>query len=366
MDDDADERDVTLDPAFNPSLDWCESGSPRSSLPISMLQPTQNRRGRRRRDIDPRSLIPAELLQPLDDALAWYGELKVDGPNLPSVRKLLTERIPAISSRNIQRRTIPGPTGGPDVVVYLINASSTARRRPAILHIHGGGYVFGSALENIPELERFAQQLDCVVVTVEYRLAPETPFPGALDDNYAALKWLHDSAAELGIDTKRIAVMGESAGGGHAALLAIAVRDRKEFTLAAQILIYPMLDDRTASSRSVAPHIGTFIWTRSFNRFGWSALLGQPAGGGTVPYGSVPGRLSDLEGLPPTFIGTGSIDLFVEEDIDYAARLLRAGVPVELLVVPGAYHSFDTFAPDTNVTRSFKVAQLAALRRAFS
>jgi len=161
------------------------------------------------------------------------------------------------------------------------------------------------------------------------------------------------------------AVMGESAGGGHAAMLAIAARDRKEFNLAAQILIYPMLDDRTGSSRSVPPHIGTFIWHRRSNQFGWSSLLGRAAGGSTVVYGSVPARVSDLSRLPPAFIGTGSIDLFVEEDIEYANRLLTAGVPVELRVVPGAYHGFDGIAPDAALTRQFRAAQLAALRRAF-
>jgi len=214
-------------------------------------------------------------------------------------------------------------------------------------------------------LEKIAQELDCVAVTVDYRLAPETTFPGALEDNYSALKWLWTSAADLGVDRKRIAVMGESAGGGHAAMLAIAARDRGEFQLAAQIMIYPMLDDRTGSSRSVPTHIGTFIWTRHSNQFGWSSLLGQVAGGSAVPYGSVPSRLSDLSRLPPAFIGTGSIDLFVEEDIDYASRLIAAGVPVELLVVPGGYHGFDGIAPDATLSRRFRAAQLGALRRAF-
>jgi acetyl esterase/lipase len=173
---------------------------------------------------------------------------------------------------------------------------------PAILHIHGGGYVLGGAQEAVPDLEKIARELDCIAVTVDYRLAPDTPFPGSLEDNYSALRWLWNSAAQLGIDTKRIAVMGESAGGGHAAMLAIAVRDRREFNLATQILIYPMLDDRTGSSRSVPPQIGTFIWKRASNQFGWSSLLGQAAGGSTVPYGSVPSRLSDLSRLPPTFI----------------------------------------------------------------
>jgi acetyl esterase/lipase len=148
-------------------------------------------------------------------------------------------------------------------------------------------------------------------------------------------------------------------------MLAIAVRDRKEFSLVAQILIYPMLDDRTGSSRSVPAHIGAYVWTPASNRFGWSSLLGQPAGARTVPHGSVPARVSDLSRLPPTFIGTGAVDLFVEEDIQYANRLMAAGVPVELLVVPGAYHAFDLIATNAALTHEFREAQLRALRRAF-
>jgi acetyl esterase/lipase len=316
--------------------------------------------------IDPRSLIPPELLPPLDATLAKYGDSDVDASTLASIRKMIAQESVQGHSRNVQRRVIPGPAGSPDVVVYVINASKSKRNRPAILHIHGGGYVLGTAQEAVPDLEKIAHQLDCVAVTVDYRLAPETPFPGSLEDNYSALKWLWDCAAQLGVDTNRIVVMGESAGGGHAAMLAIAARDRKEFNLAAQILIYPMLDDRTASSRPVPAHIGTFIWHRRSNQFGWSSLLGQAAGGSTVAYGSVPARVSDLSRLPPTFIGTGSIDLFVEEDIEYANRLVTAGVPVELLVVPGAYHGFDGIAPNAMLTRQFRAAQLGALRRAFS
>ena len=316
--------------------------------------------------IDPRSLIPAELLRPLEEALAQHGDLQLGAANLAEVRKMVIETTPAFNSEIVEQRTVPGAKGSPDVSIYVINASNGGRSRPAILYIHGGGYVLGTAQEYLAELEKTARELDCVVVSVDYRLAPETRFPGALEDNYSALRWLWNSAPQLGVDTKRIAVMGVSAGGGHAAMLAIAVRDRKEFSLAAQILIYPMLDDRTGSSRAVPSHIGTFIWNAVSNRFGWSSLLGQPAGGGSVPYGSVPSRLSDLARLPPTFIGTGSIDLFVQEDIDYANRLIAAGVPVELLVIPGGYHAFDAMAPEAAATRLFKQAQLGALRRAFS
>jgi acetyl esterase/lipase len=250
--------------------------------------------------------------------------------------------------------------------VYVINAAASEVARPAILHIHGGGYVLGSAVEGIPMLQRVAREHDCVIVTVDYRLAPETRFPGSLEDNYAALKWLHASAKSLGVDPTRIAVMGESAGGGHAAMLAIAARDRGEVPIAFQVLIYPMLDDRTGSTRHVPAHIGAYMWTPLSNQFGWSSLLGVPAGSKTVPAGAVPARVENLAGLPPAFIGVGAIDLFVEEDVDYARRLINAGVPTELCVVPGAYHGFDFLAPEASGSKAFRAAWNAALAKAFA
>jgi acetyl esterase/lipase len=210
-----------------------------------------------------------------------------------------------------------------------------------------------------------ARALDCVIVTVEYRLAPETPFPGSLEDNYAALKWLHAEAESLGVDPARIAVAGESAGGGHAAILAIAARDRGEIPVIFQSLVYPMLDDRTGSSRQPPPYIGTFIWTADYNRRGWKAFLATEPGGPRVPAGAVPARVDNLAGLPPAWIGTGSIDLFVNEDIEYARRLVDAGVRTDLLVVAGAYHGFDGLVPNASVSKSFTLSRYNALARAF-
>jgi acetyl esterase/lipase len=261
-------------------------------------------------------------------------------------------------------RQVPGPKGAPPVRVYVINAAAGATR-PAILHIHGGGYISGAAVDAVHDLQELATTLDCVIVTVDYRLAPETPFPGSLEDNYAALRWLHANAGELGVDRQRIAVMGESAGGGHAAMLAIAARDRGEVPLAFQCLIYPMLDDRTGSSRPVAAPIGSYIWTAGSNRFGWESLLGRKPGGSSAPPGAVPAREAKLAGLAPAFIGVGAIDLFVDEDIEYARRLIAAGVATELNVVPGAFHAFDVIARDASISKQFTAAKNEALRRAF-
>jgi acetyl esterase/lipase len=208
-----------------------------------------------------------------------------------------------------------------------------------------------------------AQGTDSMVVSVDYTLSPEAHFPKSLEQNYAALAWLHKNGGQFGVDPARLAVMGDSAGGGHAAMLAIAARDRHEIPVAFQCLIYPMLDDRTGSTNPVPPYMGHFIWNPAENRFGWTSLLGQAAGSPAVPPGSVPARLSDVSGLPPAFIGVGSIDLFCEEDIEYARRLVHAGVNTELMVVPGAYHGFDVVARDAKLSVEFRSAWQAALRR---
>jgi acetyl esterase/lipase len=264
----------------------------------------------------------------------------------------------------VSERRIAAPGGAPDVAIYIVNARP-GTTRPAILHIHGGGFILGSAKDGIYDLQVIARALDCVIVTVDYRLAPETRWQGSVEDNHTALAWLYAHASELGADRARIAVMGESAGAGHAALLAIAARDRGTVPIIFQMLVYPMLDDRTGSSRRMPDHLGFVGWRAEDNRFGWHAFLGREPGGIDVPAQAVPARLADLAGLPPAFIGVGAIDLFVEEDIDFARRLVDAGIPAELNVVPGAFHGFDMMAPDSSIARQFTTAKLNALRRAF-
>lgn len=261
-----------------------------------------------------------------------------------------------------EKRQIPGTKGQSPVDIYMINVRKESRR-PAILHTHGGGYIAGTALSAVPDMQALSKALDCVVVTVDYRLAPETTYRGSIEDNYAGLKWLHDNAVALGVDPARIAVMGESAGGGHAALLAITARDRREVPVAFQCLIYPMLDDRTGTTRQVPSHVGKLVWTAASNRFGWESFLGTTPGGRIAPAGAVPARVQKLAGLPPAFIGVGSIDLFVDEDVDYAQRLNAADVPAELIVVPGAFHGFDSLPVPSKIVQWFNAAKLDALRR---
>jgi acetyl esterase/lipase len=263
----------------------------------------------------------------------------------------------------VTERFIPGPAGAPDVRVLISVAKSAAAGRPGILHIHGGGYVMGAPEGNLATDAAYALQLGAVVASVNYRLAPETPHPGPVEDCYAALAWMHGEAAALGIDPARIAVTGESAGGGLAAATVLLARDRGQIPVAFQHLIFPMLDDRTVIAADPSPHLGEFVWTPAANRFGWTSLLGaEPGGQGVSPY-AAPARADDLAGLPPTFMICGALDLFLEEDMDYARRLIRAGVPTELHIYPGAPHAF-MLVDSAQVTRSFVRDSLGALRRA--
>jgi triacylglycerol lipase len=224
-------------------------------------------------------------------------------------------------------------------------------------------FVVGTAAMMDPAHRALALELDCSIVSVEYRLAPETPFPGAIEDCYAALAWLFKEAPRLGVDSSRIGVMGESAGGGLAAALALLTRDRGEYRLAFQHLIYPMLDDRTCVSAPPHPYTGEFIWTPHNNAFGWSALLNAQPGSDGVSIYAAPARAEDLSGLPKAFISTGALDLFLEEDIEYARRLARHGVPVEMHVYAGAYHAFD-LQFDARVAADAARDSASALRRA--
>ena len=278
---------------------------------------------------------------------------------------LLPMRSPRLADVSVSGQRIPGGKGQPDVEIFIINALA-GEARPAILHCHGGGFVMGSAQDSIRDLQEMSKSLGCVVVSVEYRLAPETRYSGSLEDNYAALKWLHNNAESLGVDPERIAVMGESAGGGHAALLAIVARDRGEIPIAFQCLIYPMRDDRTGSSHAAPPHVGKLLWNAESNRFGWSSFLGVLAGSDKVPVHAVPARVEDLQGLPPAYIAVGSLDLLADENMEYARRLNSAAVSTQLLVVAGAFHGFDAlqkFGVQTCVGKEFNQTKLDALRQ---
>lgn len=231
----------------------------------------------------------------------------------------------------------------PPVRVRVHRTKGASGALPCLYSIHGGGYVIGSYDMDDARFDGLCQKVPCVGVSVEYRLAPDVPYPGPLDDCYAGLKWVVDNADSLGIDTGRIGVGGVSAGGGLAAALALLVRDRGEMSLSFQLLECPMLDDRQTTPSSRLDKLP--IWSHESNTFGWQSYLGNLYGTEDVPYHAAPARAVDLAGLPPAFIAVGAVDGFRDEDIDYATRLNQAGVPTELHVYPGLPHGHAIFPP---------------------
>lgn len=286
-------------------------------------------------------LVAPELLPGLENFPSLDFNLGLETIREGGLGQQMPEMPPELAAVSCDERHIPGLNGAPDVrlLVYTPPGKASAPR-PAVCHIHGGGYVIGTAEINDFGNRAMAVEVGCVIVSVDYRLAPETRWPGSLEDCYAGLCWMADNAGELGIDASRIAVAGESAGGGHAAALAIYARDKKGPAICFQLLDSPMLDDRTGTDSDPHPHTGEFIWTAERNRFGWEALLGVKPGGADVRAEMAPARTEDLSGLPTTFISVGSLDLFMEENIEYIRRLSRVGVAVELHIIPGAYHGF--------------------------
>src|SRR5262249_3838498 len=208
----------------------------------------------------------------------------------------------------------------------------------------------------------YVMRFGAVVVSVDYRLAPETPHPGPVEDCYAGLAWLHENAGALGVDRTRLAITGESAGGGLAAATGLLARDRKQIPIAFQHLVFPMLDDRTTTQDAPSPYIGEFVWTRAANLFGWTALLGRAPGGADVSPYAAAARMEDVSNLPPTYLACGAIDLFLEENLDYARRLIRAGVPTEMHIYPGAPHGF-MMLEAAQVAKAFARDSMTALQR---
>ncbi len=294
----------------------------------------------------------------------------VAGPDRRSVRLArLLVRLGSAGARPlpgvcVENARFPGPPGEPGVRVRLYRPPGLRPDAPALLWLHGGGYYMGAMGMDDRRCSEFALEAGMLVVSVDYRLAPEHPFPAALEDGYAALVGLSARAAELGIDRARIAIGGASAGGGLAAALAQVAHDRQAVRPAFQLLIYPMLDDRTGVAADPDAE-GRRVWGASDNRYGWAAYLGQGADRANPPPYAAAARRADLAGLPPAWIGVGALDLFHDEDVAYAARLRACGIACETVVVPGAYHGFDVVAPKANVVIGFKLDQVAALRHAF-
>jgi acetyl esterase/lipase len=266
----------------------------------------------------------------------------------------------------VTERLVPGPAGAPDVSLLICRPTGITAPVPCLYFIHGGGMMLGNNRSGgAAGALGHAEQIGAALVSVEYRLAPETPHPGPVDDCYAGLTWTVDHAEELGIDLERLIVGGASAGGGLAAAVALLARDRGGPHLKGQMLLCPMLDDRndTPSSLQMA---GLGLWDRGANEVGWTALLGDARGGPDVSEYAAPARATDLSGLPPAFIDVGSAETFRDEDVAYATRIWQAGGEAELHVWPGGFHGFTGMVPDAALSKAATAAQLTWLRRLLS
>jgi acetyl esterase/lipase len=304
--------------------------------------------------------MPAAMQRPLriEDIPAWREQLA-------QLLPVSDEALRLGGAVELEERQIPGPAGAPDLSVLILRpVRGQGRALPGVCHIHGGGMVMGTS-RNADEVARWVSEVGMVAVSVEYRLAPEHPHPAPVEDCYAGLAWTAGHCDELGIDPSRLVIAGASAGGGLAAGTALIARDRGGPALSHQILMCPMLDDRclTPSSQELD---GEGVWDRWSNLAGWAALLGDARGGPDVSPYAAPARAGDLSGLPATFIDVGSAETFRDEAIDYAARLSRAGVPVEFHMWPGGFHGFDGIAPQTALAQASRAARLGYLRRALA
>lgn len=300
--------------------------------------------------------MSAEPIHPeLRSIARWLPRAAVSPRTLPLVRML---------TRLSARRAAP------DVAVETVGSTSVRLHRPraleepaaALLWIHGGGYVIGTAAQDDALCREFAGRLGILVAAVDYRLAPEHPHPTPVHDCHDALAWL---AKRPDVDARRVAVGGASAGGGLAAALALLARERGEVDLAFQLLVYPMLDDRTATRTDIDER-GFRMWSNRANAFGWRCYTGCEPGSDAIDGVAAPARHPDLSALPPAWIGVGTLDLFCEEDRVYARRLQEAGVPCALEEVSGAFHGFDAVRPKAAVSRDFRAAQLRALGAALA
>jgi acetyl esterase/lipase len=315
------------------------------------------------------------FLDQLDPELrAVVEKLPTDRPldlnNIPTARAKMNKMVtallatfPPVEGVTSQDQSAPGAKGDPAVRVRVYRPDDQPSKLPALLWIHGGGYVMGDIDQDDRLMKQLVKRIGCVAVSVDYRLAPENPFPAPVEDCYAGLKWLFAHAGELGVEPTRIAIGGASGGGGLAAGLALMARDRGEVQVAFQLLIYPMIDDRNVTPASYAI-TDSRMWHRESNRLGWKAYLGRDGGGADVSPYAAASRAKDLSKLPPAYIPVGALDLFVDENIEYAQRLIQAGVPTELHVYPGAFHGFDVFAPSAKVSKQFKADRDDALKRA--
>lgn len=294
------------------------------------------------------------------------GPVTLTRSNLAECRRAELDGTPSLdvlaqSGADIEERLVPGPDGAPEISLLIARPPGRSAL-PGLFHTHGGGMVMGNNRTGLDTMIGWVADPGLVLVSVEYRLAPEHPFPAGAEDCYAGLSWTAAHAAELGIDPQRLVIGGGSAGGGLAAACSLMARDRGGPALAGQMLIYPMLDDR-GTSGSGRELDGDGIWDSPSNQAAWTMLLGDRRGrDGVSPY-AAPARATDLSRLPPAYLELGSVETLRDEDLDYARRIWAAGGSAELHVWPGAFHAFDLIAPGSALARTAAEVRLGWLRR---
>ena len=312
--------------------------------------------------IDPASSLPLEeLLNTLPGGFNAIEDIKERRNVINSLIRMMTAELPPIDNIVIEDRNIAAPDALLELVVRIYKPTRISGSHPGILFIHGGGMIMGSIETENHKAAMLCETIQSIVVSVEYRLAPENPYPAQVQDCYEALVWMSKNASELGLDTDRLAIVGGSAGGGLAIATALMARDQEFPKLSFQMANYPMIDDRneTPSSKEITD-VG--IWDRKANIEAWDWYLG----GKNADEYAAPARAIDLSGLPPTFIDVGELDLFRDEDIEFAKRLLQAGVTTELHVYPGAYHASESFAPEAELSKQIWTKRIEALKRALN
>ncbi len=309
-----------------------------------------------------------ELGAALEVLLESMPSATIDMGTVTALREETASPLPAIEPETLESMgivrtdlTIPVYDGAEAKATVFRRADHTGAG-PGIYHVHGGGMITGHRLLGVDMCLPWIVEYDAVVLTVDYRLAPEFPDPYPVEDSYAGLAWMAEHAEELGVDPESILIAGASAGGGVSAGTALLARDRKGPNLIGQLLVCPMIDDRDATVSSTQFTDNT-TWSRDSNRFGWSSLLGDRVGTEDVSIYAAPARATELSGLPPTYIDCGNAEVFRDEDVAYATKLWEAGVDAELHVWAGGFHGFDMLAPFATVSRASIAARNSWVER---
>ena len=311
--------------------------------------------------LDPASREPLEqLLQAVPGGFNAIPDIVERRQLVAGLLTAMSAGVPPNDRVVFEDRWVPGPAGAPDVPVRIYTpADATGVLLPGIFYIHGGGMIIGDLDGEHLTAMMLCEAVNAVIVSTGYRKAPEDPHPAQVNDCYAALTWLSQHAGDIDVDARRLAIFGGSAGGNLCIATAMMARDNGGPSLGYMMAPYPMIDDRnaTASSHEITD-VG--IWDRAGNIEAWAWFLGGKDADGYA----APARSDDLSGLPPAFIDVGELDLFRDEDIDFAARLLRAGVPTEFHLYPGAYHGSEVFAPAAELSQRIWATRIDALKRA--